>query len=170
MTLGDALLLLVEAALAALAWLHWRPRGLPRLTLWVTLALIAGTIPVSVLAIGVAGWEMSQLPWTRPDNAFGTYWEPTGLLVLGVAVDGLLWMIAAVLAFVRPRGAAALYLALGLLWIADAARLRLVTPASAPLESTIGGLIMAAIPALLIAALLASLRTPLLDRLAHRRA
>jgi hypothetical protein len=148
--------------LFALATVHARTREFPRVTLWTTRIIVIGTIPVSLVAIGEAWWEMSNLPFTRPGNAFGTYWEPTGLMVLGVGIMGALYLLAAALAWGRPRAAVLVYVLVGLWGIADAVQVLLTS--SRPVENTVFGVVVGAIPALALAALLLSIRASLFGK------
>lgn len=157
MTTGLVLgaILILEAALLVLAVVHARSGRLRTLARWIALTIILGTLPVSVIGIGDAVWEISTLPFTRPGNALGTYWEPTGLMIVGVLVTGSLFIVAGILALVRRRWAVVVYIVIAVAGFVDAARVSLV--GARPVDSTITGVIVSVIPALVLAALLLAL-------------
>jgi hypothetical protein len=158
-----AVLLVVQAALVGLAVAHARAGVLPRATRWITRAALAGTVVVSIVAIYSAWWEITtfEYAWTLPGKPLGTYETPTALGVLLVGVDSLLFIVAAVLACLRPRLGAAV-LAFGALWVAlGALRMWMFDP-TFPVANLLQAVVVVALPALVVAVLVWSLNEPLL--------
>lgn len=152
-----AVALVAEGALLALAVLHARGGRLAGITAWTTRTLVAGSVPVSAIAIYSAMWEIMTFdyPWTLPGQPLGTYAEPTALGVLMVVETGILFVAAAIVALFRPALAAAMFAAGAAGVFLGALRMRLFDR-TFPHENLTQAAVFAALPALAIAALLLS--------------
>ncbi|MFN8638473.1 MAG: hypothetical protein U0360_03225 [Dehalococcoidia bacterium] len=158
-----AIVFTVEAVLLGLALAHARTGQLEVLVWRLTRLLAVATVLVSLLAAYSAIQEITTFgyPWTRPGNLLGTYAEPTALGVGMVAVDGVAFALAAAVAFFRPRIAIGILVIIAALGAIDAVRW-LFDP-TAPTGNAVLALVVGPpLPALTLAALLWSLRGPLL--------
>lgn len=153
---------IVHPALLLLAFVRARSEALERETLWATRLFIAAILIVSPIATYLVIWEIItyDYPWTLSGRPFGTYDRPTVLGVGLVAVHGLLFMVAAVAAFVRPRIALAVLIfiavtgtASALLWLSD--------PSAPEWNWAVALVVGPPLPAFTAACLLWSLRRPL---------
>ena len=154
--------LVLEVALLCLALTHARSDGYPNLTRWATRVLITGVLIVSPIAIYEALWEITNFdyPWTSRGRPFGTYEQPTSLGVGLVALHGLLFMGAGILAFFRARLAIGVLAFIAITGVAMAALW--LTDATAPRWNWAVTLVIGPpLPALTLALLLWSLRRPL---------
>lgn len=149
-------------ALLVLAYVHWRTGSRERATVWAARILIVGILVVSPIAAYQAIREIdtSDYPWTLPGRPLGTYNRPTILGVGMVAVHGLLFEIAGVAAFFRPRiaiGVLVIIAVMGatsaLLWPSD--------PSAPDWNWALALVIGPPLPAATAACLLWSLRRPL---------
>ena len=149
-----ALSVVLLVVLVALLLVQWRTGRLGRLSVWATRVLLVGSVLVSVVAILEVRREIieSDLPWTRPGGALGTFVEPTALGVIMVAVIAGLFVVAAGCALVRPRWAVGLYLVIAAWSVVSGVRTWLTDP-TAPRDSAVMGVLFLAGPALVLAAL-----------------
>jgi hypothetical protein len=154
-------LLAVQTGLLGLAAVRGRTGRLPRLTLWITRLIVAGSVVVSVISIYSVWWEITTFdyPFTRPGRPLGTYEAPSALGVLLVGVTALAFLAAAALALLRPRLAIGLYIVIAF-WSAADLVTTTVTDATFPRENLLVALEALTLPALVIAALVWSLGQP----------
>lgn len=165
-----AVVLALEVAVFSLAFAHARSGRFAVQLRWLTRAIAIAALLVSVGAIYSAAWEITTFdyPWTRPGRPFGTYAEPSALGVATIAVEGVAFALAAMLAFVRPRLAMGILLAIAVTTGIDALRW-LSDPSAPPGNAFVALVVGPALPALTLAALLWSLRAPLLGPLPGTR-
>jgi len=120
------LALAAQAGLIGLAGVHAFSGRYHRALRLFTWLVIAAILVVSPLVAWSAADEITRYdyPWTRPGKPLGTYAAPSALGVGMVALDAVLFFVAAATAIVRPRLAVGLLMvvailgAVGVIWTA----------------------------------------------------
>jgi hypothetical protein len=143
----EALLLILALLVAVFGVLvrpvRWLARGLAVVGLLVGLALGFGA---------VVEWWQTDYPLVRPGAPFGSYTQPTNLMLLEMVVGALVLAAEALLAFRHPRPAGLLFVAAGTLNLLGS--LRQYQDPTIPPDNATFGLVAIALPSLVVGAVL----------------
>ena len=149
--------LVVEALVLLLALLVAGFRVLVRPVRWLTRGLAAVSLVVGAAMVVDVGQELRQTdyPLVLPGQPFGSYAQPTDLMLLEMVAVGLVVVVAALLAFRHPRPAGLLFLAAGVVDLLGSLR-QYHDPTTPPGNATFG-VVVAGGPPLMAGALLLAL-------------